>query len=109
MPVHKEIQKFIIQKLENNEPIRFNDLYEEISQEFSQEIAKIAGLETEENKKFDQATYFFDCINTVKKEKLDRDIDRLTTLFEAESDNQKRKEFAKEMAILLAEKNKLNY
>ncbi|MBE5737492.1 MAG: DNA primase [Clostridiales bacterium] len=109
MPVHKEIQKFIIQKIEQNEPIRFNDLYETLSQEFSQEIAKIAGLETEENKKFDQATYFFDCINTVKKEKLDKDIDRLTTLFEAESDNQKRKEFAKEMAILLAEKNKLNY
>lgn len=109
IPVHKEIQKFIIQRLENNETIKFNDLYETLSQEFSQEIAKIAGLETEENKKFDQATYFFDCINTIKKEKLDRDIDRLTTLFEAESDNQKRKEFAKEMAILLAEKNKLNY
>ena len=32
--MNKEIQKFIIHKIENNEPIRFNDLYEEISQEF---------------------------------------------------------------------------
>ncbi len=108
LPVHKEIQKYVIDKTDKNEKVKFNDLYEILSSEFSEEIAKIAGLETEENKKFDEATYFFDCIATLKKEKLNRDIDKLTLLFQTETDNEKRRTFAMEMARLLQEKNKLS-
>lgn len=107
IPVHKEIQSYILSKQQSGESVKFNDLYEVLAPEFNEEISKIAGLETEENKKFEQDVYFFDCVNTLKKEKLNKDIDRLTTLFEAETDTEKRRSFAKEMAILLQEKNKL--
>ncbi len=108
LPIHKEIQKFILDKFNQGEMIRFNDLYELIGDEDDGEIGKIAGLETEENKKFDQTTYFFDCVKTIKLEKITQDIDRLSALFEAEVDNEKRRGFAKEMAQLLAQKNKLS-
>ena len=107
LPVHKAIKDFIVERLDAGQTIRFNDLYELFNQDYSQEIAKIAGLEVEENKKFDQTAYFFDCVKTIKLEKLTHDIDRLTSLFEEETDNQKRQTYVVEMAKLVAEKNKL--
>jgi len=70
-------------------------------------VGIIAGLETEENNKLDQATYFFDCIKTIKTEMLNRNINRLTALFEVETDTEKRRTYAKEMASLVAQKKKL--
>ena len=108
LPVHKEIQKYICERMESNERIQFNDLYEILSEEFGEEISRIAGMETEENKTFDQATYFFDCVRTLKVDKLSKEIKRLTELFASETDTEKRKIFTMEMAKLTAEKNKLN-
>ncbi len=107
LPVHKAIKDFIVERLNCGQTIKFNDLYELFGEEFESEISKIAGLEVEENKKFDQNAYFFDCIKTIKLEKLTHDIDRLTSLFEGETDNQKRQTYIIEMAKLVAEKNKL--
>jgi hypothetical protein len=76
--------------------------------EYSQEISRMAGLEIDDNKNFDQAVYFFDCVKTLKLDMLNREIERLTALFQQESDNDKRRTFASEMAKLLAEKNKLS-
>ena len=86
----------------------FSDLYEVLSEEFKDEISRIAGMETEENKNFDQATYFFDCVRALKLDKLSREEKRLTALFAAETDNEKRKIFMQEFNKILAEKNKLN-
>ena len=107
LPVHKEIQKYIVDKLSNGEAVRFNDLYEFIPEQLNEEVSRIAGMETEESKAFDKATYFFDCIRTLKSEKINREIDRLTELFSAETDTEKRKSFTMEMAKLIAEKSKL--
>ena len=107
LPVHKEIQSYIIERKESGHVVKFNDLYELISKEFFDEVGIIAGLETEENNKLDQATYFFDCIKTIKTEILNRDINRLTALFEVETDTEKRRTYAKEMATLVAQKKKL--
>ena len=108
LPVHKEIQNYILERIEKKERIQFNDLYELLSDDFSEEISRIAGLETEENKTFDQSVYFFDCVRTLKVDKLSREIKRLTELFASETDTEKRKTFTIEMARLTAEKNKLN-
>ena len=108
LPVHKTIKDFIVDRLNSGQTVRFNDLYELIGQDESEEISKIAGLEVEENKKFDPNTYFFDCVKTIKLQKLTHDIDRLTSLFEEETDNQKRQTYVVEMAKLVAEKNKLS-
>ena len=107
-PVYKEIQDYIITQRKNGERVKFNDLYEILSQEYADEIALIAGLETEDNKKLNQATYFFDCVRAIKLEKINRDTIRLTSLFEKEVETEKRRTYAKELAILIAEKNKLS-
>ena len=104
---HKAIKDFIVQKRNENQKIKFNELYEVFGEEMNEEISRIAGMETEENKAFDQGAYFFDCVKTIKTDKISKEIDRLSTLFAAETDMAKRKEFTKEMAKLLAEKNKL--
>ena len=107
-PVYKEIQNYIIAQRQKGERVKFNDLYEVLSEEFFNEIGLIAGLETEENKKLNQATYFFDCVRAIKLEKINRDTVRLTSLFEKEVETEKRRTYAKELAILIAEKNKLS-
>jgi hypothetical protein len=106
-PSHIAIRNYILQKRKSSERIRFNDLYEELPDEYAEEISRIAGLETDENKTFDQDTYFFDCVKTLKTAKITKKLDRLTALFSQETNAEKRREFAKEMAQLLKEKNKL--
>ena len=106
LPVHKEIKSYITDKLTKNEKIKFNELYEILPDVYSEELSRIAGLETDENKKFDQMAYFYDCVRTLKKAKISREIERLTALFSAETDNDKRRALTIEMAKLLAEKNK---
>ena len=107
LPAHRTIKDFIVERLNSGQAVKFNDLYELFGEQEAEEISKIAGLEVEENKKFDPNTYFFDCVKTIKLEKLTHDIDRLTALFEQETDNQKRQTYIIEMAKLVAEKNKL--
>ncbi|MBQ8426368.1 MAG: hypothetical protein IJX16_01245, partial [Clostridia bacterium] len=107
LPVHIEIQNFIIDKQNQNLTIKFNDLYELLSEDYSEEISRIAGLETEENKRFDENVYFFDCVRTLRLESITKEIERLSTLYNCETNTDKRRDFAKEMSALLSEKNKL--
>ncbi len=107
LPVHKAIQEYISQKISGQERIKFNDLYEILAEEFADEISRIAGMETEE-KRYDQASYFADCIRALRLNKINKEIGRLTALFGAETDTEKRRQLAKEMSALLAQKNKFS-
>ena len=107
LPVHNEIKSYITGKLNAKEKIKFNELYEILPETYADELSRIAGLETDENKKFDQTAYFSDCVRTLKKAKLGREIERLTALFSVETDTEKRRALTAEMAKLLSEKNKL--
>ena len=102
---HKYIQKYLASKQEKGERAKFNELYEEQFDGGEQELSRIAGLETNE-KKFDQATYFYDCLRTLKNAYLSTEIESLNKMFASETDTEKRKEIAKRLAELLAEKNK---
>lgn len=106
-PLYKEIQDYIIGQRKKGERVKFNDLYEVLGDGQISELGIIAGLETEENKKLDQATYFFDCVKSLKLEKINRATANLTALFEKEIETEKRRTYAKELALLIAEKNKL--
>ena len=108
LPVHREIKDYIQNKTNAGETVRFNDLYELVSDENKDEVSRIAGLETEENKRFDQAVYFFDCVRTLRMEKINREIDRVTKLFATETDTDKRRALAKELTEMLSLKNKLS-
>ena len=107
LPVHKEIQQFIIDKKKENKEVRFNDLYEIVSDGDLEEISKIAGMETDENKHFDEKQYFFDCLNTVRKHVINVKIERLTALFTSETDIDKRKQLTLEMQKLINERKKI--
>ena len=104
MPVHQEIKQYILDKQKHNARPQFSDLYETISEEFSDEISRIAGMEAEENKTFDQATYFFDCVRTLKREVIDKKITALSEMFKAETDTERRRQLTQEMTKLLAKK-----
>ncbi len=105
LDVHQEIKEYIVERTSQNLAVRFNDLYEKFVGEKAREISRIAGLETEENS-FDRAKYFYDCIKTIKISKITREINRVTALFNAETDTDKRKTLTAELSRLIAEKNK---
>ncbi len=108
LPAHKEIKQYILDRVKTGGVVRFNDLYEIIAESDIDEVARIAGLETEENKKFDQATYFFDCVRALKLDKINREIDRVNKLFEGETDLDKRKVLTKELMELISQKKHLS-
>ncbi|MBQ3493494.1 MAG: DNA primase [Clostridia bacterium] len=104
LPVHREIQQYIKEKYSQGARPQFSDLYETVSEEHIAEISRIAGMEAEENKSFDQAVYFADCVRTLKREAIDKKIAKLTEMFSAETDTDKRRELTAEMTRLLAKK-----
>ena len=61
-------------------------------------------MEAEENKTFDQAVYFFDCVRTLKSDVIDKKINVLTEMFKVETDTEKRKQLTMEISKLLLEK-----
>lgn len=106
IPVHKRIKEYILDAVNQKETVRFSDLYE-IMPEEKEELSLIAQMETDENKRFDRALYFSDCVRTVKSYNIDKMVDRLTEEFKNQTDSQKRKACAEQLTILLKEKNKL--
>ena len=107
LPVHREIQAFILNAMQSGN-VKFSDLYEYFGEEYSKEISRLAGLEAEENKSFDQGAYFFDCVRTLKTEVINKKIEKLTAMCSSETDMQKRRELTAEISRLLLEKRKLN-
>ncbi len=102
--VHKDIKNYILDKQKENSRPQFSDLYEIINEEHFDEISRIAGMEAEENKTFDQAVYFFDCVRTLKNDVIDKKISVLTEMFKVETDTEKRKQLTMEISKLLLEK-----
>lgn len=107
LPVHKEIQAFIL-NAEQGGTVRFSDLYEYFGEEYAEEISRLAGMEAEENKSFDQGAYFFDCVRTLKKDALSKKIESISAMCTVETDSAKRRELTAELSKLLLEKRKLN-
>ncbi len=107
LPVHKEIQAFILNAMQTGN-VKFSDLYEYFGEDYAKELSRLAGMEAEENKTFDQGAYFFDCVRTLKIEVINKKIENITTMCSAETDMQKRRELTVEISRLLLEKRKLN-
>ena len=106
-PIHKEIQKIILSGQEEGKAVKFSDLYELLADDCAEEVSRLAGMEAEENKDFDQGAYFFDCVRTLRRADLDRKINGLKALATDEKDLEKRKQFMTEIQRLSTEKRKL--
>ena len=104
-PIHIEIMHYVRERLDAKEKPRFTDLFDMFDQHEQQELSLIAGLETDENKTFDLQAYYNDCIKTLKIDGCNRKLEKMTKLFSQVIDVTKRREYAKAMARLLAEKN----
>ncbi|MBO7345212.1 MAG: DNA primase [Clostridia bacterium] len=105
--VHKEIQRYVAQKKGDGQTVRFSDLYEIMGEDASEELSRIAGMESEENKDFDQTAYFFDCVKTLKIHIISNKINKLANMSKDETDIEKRNWLRSEMIKLLDEKKKL--
>ena len=105
-PLHKEIANYISIRKKENQTVRFSDLYDLFSED-EQELSLIAGMETDENKKYDEAMYFADCIKTLKVYSIDKRIASLTKDFKDCTDAEKRRQIAIQLNALLKEKNQL--
>lgn len=101
---HKKIKDYILDKQEKGEQIIFGNLFDEFDQEESQELSKIAELETSHTYQFDQAVYFEDCIKTLKVESLTKMISELTVQFTKETDTVKRREISTLITNLISKK-----
>lgn len=107
LPIHKRLANYVKECKEFNRTVRFSDLYEELEGAEHSELSKIAGLETDDNKRFDQTLYFEDCIKTLKAFTISKNIEILTAQFKTTEDVALRKELTQKISKLLTEKNKL--
>lgn len=101
---HKEIANYISIRKKESAPVRFSDLYDMFT-EYEQELSLIAGMETDENKKYDEAMYFVDSVRVLKISAIDKKINALTKEFKESNDANARREIALKLNALLKEKN----
>ena len=70
-------------------------MYEILPEEYGEERDRIARMATDGRrvgaKKFDEATYFDDCVRTLKIYELERKAEMLTSRFKAETDEDVRR------------------
>ncbi len=109
LPAHIAIKSYIQEKNEAGERPRFTDLYEILPEEYGEERDRIARMETDGRrvgtKKFDEATYFDDCVRTLKIYELERKAEMLTSRFKAETDEDVRRSVAEELNSVMKQKS----
>lgn len=109
LPAHIAIKSYIQEKIEAGERPRFTDLYEILPEEYGEERDRIARMETDGRrvgaKKFDEATYFDDCVRTLKIYELERKAEMLTSRFKAETDEDVRRSVAEELNSVMKRKS----
>lgn len=109
LPAHIAIKSYIQEKIEAGERPRFTDLYEILPEEYGEERDRIARMETDGRrvgaKKFDEATYFDDCVRTLKIYELERKAEMLTSRFKAETDEDVRRSVAEELNSVMKQKS----
>ena len=104
--VHRTMQAYLVEKEKQGEKIKFNDFYEIFEDADKEEVSKIASLFTDDNKDFDKAQYFMDCVRTLKLFEIESESQRIVKLFKEETDLVKRRELAEKLNRLMAEKKK---
>ncbi len=106
LPEHKAIYQYIIDKKKNGGQVKFSDLYDIFEDDYEKELSEIAGLETDENKRFD-GEYFYDCVRTIRMSALDRRLDELKFEFSSKTDVEERRQVANKMREVIEKKNQL--
>ena len=105
---HKTIQKYVVEKLAKDERLRFNDIFEILSDEDEEEKSLISQIENGIGRGVDKASYFFDCVRTLKLYSIEKEIEGVKALLKDETDGEKRRLLTKTLGDLLMKKNKIS-
>ena len=108
MPEHKRIAEYIMDCRRERTTVRFNDLYSIFDEDSYKELDAIAGLNAEEDVKFDREIYFFDCLKTLKIYSLDKKLEILNSRFKEETDIGIRRELIAEINRVILKRKELN-
>ena len=108
LPEHKRIAEYVSECRRENTAVRFNDLYSIFDEDSYRELDAIAGLNAEEEVKFDRETYFFDCLKTLKTYSLDKKLEILNSRFKTETDADIRRELIAEINQVIIKRKELN-
>lgn len=106
-PAHNAVKEYLVKKISDGEKAKFSELFDYLPEDYYEELSRIAGLEAED-RRFDEAKYFADCLKTLRAEDINREIEMLTELFKNETDADERRRIASELNARLTEKNKLS-
>ena len=109
--VHSIIAKYIQSKQlleERIQPAELFEFFEEESEEYS-ELCRILDYSDGDRFKGEVAEkYFYDCIKKIKTESIDKQIAKLKSLIEGETDTAIRKQMTQKMQQLIQARRKLN-
>ena len=103
---HTAIKNYVKEAANRGEKVKFSDLYEVFGEEYGGELSLIASMETDENKRFDEE-YFSDCVRTLRLAEIEKKTEKLNADYKNATDVDARREIAKEISALLAEKKTL--
>lgn len=106
-PVHAEIAEYLAKcGKEGKRPVP-NTLYDTIEGENQSELSAVLALELTERRDFDEARYFDDCVRTLKRNRLEKEIDALTKICGEEKDIERRKALTKQLMESVSALNRL--
>lgn len=106
--VRGEIAEFIKNQKAEGKDIKPNLLYDIIDDDGKEELSSVLALELTENRNFDEERYFKDCVRTLMRARLERDIAALTELCSTEKDIATRRELILKLQDKTAELNRLS-
>ncbi len=104
---HKEIAAYIAERERSGERMRASELFEVLDED-SAEFNAILDLNYEDKLSGESAERFFsDCVKTLEREAIEREIARLNEELNAETDVEKRKAIMKKIAMNAIKSNQL--
>ncbi|PWM70353.1 MAG: DNA primase [Bacillota bacterium] len=106
-PVHAEIYDYLAECKKEGKTPKPNVLYDIVEGEDRAELSAVLALELTERRDYDEARYFDDCVKTLKRGNLEREIETLTKLSESETDIERRKELVKRLMESVSALNRL--
>ncbi len=104
---HAEIADYIKECKKEGKEIKPNLLYDVIDEDGKGELASVLALELTKDGTFDEQKYFKDCVLTLRRVRLEKDVDALTELCDTEKNIESRRAYTVKLMEKIAELNRL--
>ncbi len=105
--LNKKVAENIYKQKKENKEIYASLFYDIVDESEKQELSEILAQELVENKSLNEEKYFKDCVKTMKRTRLQFEIDTLTKMCEEEQDIGVRKDLTIKLLMKTAEIKKL--